>query len=85
MMKYQLSTGKTILISFDDWLNMTDEKEQEYLSKDAGFFVEDPFKDPNYKEFEPKKYNIPEVDDYIEPLDENFIEEIKKEIDGDDG
>lgn len=81
-MNYELGNGKTIIISFEDWLNMTDEKEQEYIARDHGFFVEDPFKNPNYKEFETKKYNVPEVDD-IEPLDETFIEEIKKEIDGD--
>lgn len=81
MVRYELGNGKTILISFEDWLDMTDEKEQEYIARDQGFFVEDPFKEPNYKEFEPKNYNIPEVDGYVESLDENFIEEIKKEID----
>jgi len=43
MMAYQLSTGKTIYITFEEWLNLTDEKEQEYIANNTGYTVNDPF------------------------------------------
>ena len=42
-MAYQLSTGKTIYITFEEWLNLTDEKEQEYIANNTGYTVNDPF------------------------------------------
>ena len=44
-MKYQLANGKTINISFEKWLDLTDNDIQELLAKDSGRFVEDPFSD----------------------------------------
>lgn len=84
MIPYQLNTGKTIFLTFEQWDNLTDEKLQEYISRDSGYFIEDPFKETDFKEFEPKKYAIPNVDDYVEPLDEDSINEIKKQINDDE-
>lgn len=81
MVKYQLKTGKTIFITVDQWLDMTDEKEQEYMAKDAGYEINDPFSEPNYREFISKGYNVPNIDEHIESLDEDSVNEIKKEID----
>lgn len=83
-MKYQLPNGKTIFIEFEDWLNLTDEKIQEYMAENKGFIIDDPFKEPNYKEFESEEYKLPNIDDYVEPLDDDSLNEIKKQIDESD-
>lgn len=64
----------------EDYLDMTDEKLQEYLSRDAGYMIEDPFNEPNFKDFSSKNYDMPDVEEYVDPLDEEIIEKIKKEI-----
>lgn len=83
MMNYQLPTGKTVCISFEDWLNLTDEKIQDMIAKDAGIEVDDPFSNFSYKERKPNNYQLPPIEG-VEPIDEEIIEEIKKQIDGND-
>jgi hypothetical protein len=43
MIPYQSPTGKTIYITTEEFLNMTDEKEQEYIANDSGYEVSNPF------------------------------------------
>lgn len=75
-MNYQLSTGKTINITFEQWSDLDDEKIQEYISNDSGIFLDDPFINVNFKEF--KKFNIPEIE--MEDLSEEDIKIIENEI-----
>jgi len=71
------------MLTIDQILNLDDLAIQDLIAKNSGWEINDPFADLNYKEFEPKQYDIPEVDEYIEPLDEDSINDIKKEIDED--
>lgn len=80
MVRYELGNGKTIFISMEDYLDMTDEKLQEYIAKDSGYMVEDPFNEPNFKDFSLKNYEVLNVDVIVDPLDEDIVEEIIKEI-----
>lgn len=84
MIPYQLSTGKTIYISFEDWLNINDEKIQEYVARNHGIDINDPFADIHFKENSQKPFDIPEIEEYIEPLNLDDIEDIKKEINDSD-
>lgn len=80
-MLYELGNGKTVNLTFEQWLDLDDNKIQQLIANDKGMILEDPFTNVDYKEFSPKKYNIPEVEDHIEVLDENSLNKIKKEID----
>lgn len=87
MIAYQIGNGKTIYLTFDQWLNLTDEKLSEYIAKDAGFEADNPFYDLTCSERKPSRgdrnsYDLPPVEG-IEPIDEEIIEEIKKQIDED--
>lgn len=86
MISYQLSTGKTIYLTFEQWSNLTDEKISDYIAKDAGFEADDPFYDLSYTERRSKEINpqdLPPIEG-IEPLDAEIIEQVKKEIDDDE-
>jgi len=47
-MQYNLKTGKTITISFEQWLNMTEEDEEFLVASDMGSFRENPFSDSSF-------------------------------------
>lgn len=77
-MKYQLPTGKTINISFEQYLSLDDEKIQELIASDMGIFVEDPFVSlgaENERDDQPKTPNLD-----VEELSNEDIEDIKKQI-----
>lgn len=79
MIPYQLATGKTIYISFDQWMDLDDDKIQEYIAKNAGVEIFDPFVDfyiPENRNIVSSPLNIEDV----EPLPEEEVEAIKKEI-----
>ena len=42
-MLYQLPNGKVIYISIEDYLDLTDEDIQMFMSMDCGEYVRDPF------------------------------------------
>jgi hypothetical protein len=77
MIQYQLPTGKTIYISFEEFIDMTDQKEQEYIANDIGYHVHDPFYMSSIHEREKKdkviidfiNIEVIELDGLIEPLD----------------
>lgn len=88
-MHYQLSTGKTIIISFEEWLNLDDLKIQELLAANAGMDIEDPFLDLKTKPDKiryPGTFNIeelPDIEEVVEPLPPDVIEQISKQIKSD--
>lgn len=63
-MYYQLPTGKTIKISIDDFLSMTDEIEQMLVAQNVGDSVNTPFFDSVLKTSRTSKKE--EEDDTIE-------------------
>lgn len=79
---YQLPNGKTVMLSIDQILDMDDLSIQDLMAKNIGWDIDDPFTNLSYKEFDSKGYTTPEIDEYVEPLDEDSINEIKKQIDG---
>ena len=79
-MLYSLSNGKTVRISFEDWLSLTDERIQELLASDAGYYTEDPFIDLD-EGYDKKKYSLPDLS--IEELDPDQVKEIEDEINRD--
>lgn len=77
MVKYQLSTGKTVLLTMEQFLEMTDEKEQELIAADSGVEINDPFND-----FTPtSQNNDQEIELEIEEIPLEEIKKIKKEFD----
>lgn len=84
MVRYQLPTGKTVLLTVDQFLDLDDYKVQELIASNAGIEIEDPFIGFDGKEPEPGS-PIPDVESYVEPLPEEEIIKIKKEINGDEG
>lgn len=73
MIKFSLPNGKVALLTLDKYLDLTDLDIQNLMADDAGIDIDDPFLDFNIKE--PNPYQVPEIEEYIEPLP---IEEIKK-------
>lgn len=77
MIPYQLPTGKTIYLSFEEFIDMTDQKEQEYIANDIGYHVHDPFYMSAIHHKDKKDKIIPEfiniqvidLDEVVEPLD----------------
>jgi hypothetical protein len=81
-MRYELPNGKTITLSFEQWDNLTDEKVQEMMADDLGFFVSDPFTNLDYSyDREGKKIDTPEPD--VEELSDAEIEAIRQQIEKD--
>ncbi len=75
MIKYQIGqTGKTVLITFEQWLNLTDEDIQEMVAANSGMSVDDPFSDFFMKEV---TYESPDLSI------EDIPDDIKKEIEDD--
>lgn len=72
--RYNLPTGKVVLLTDDEFWNLDDEKIQELIAFDRGIFIDDPFMDIKVKDFKPL-LDIPDLE-----LDE-LPEDIKKEID----
>ena len=79
---YQLPNGKTVMLTIDQILDLDDIALQDLMAKNLGVEINDPFAEISYKEFEPKEYPIPDVEE-IEPLDDESIDDIKKQIDED--
>lgn len=81
MIKFSLPNGKVALLTLDKYLDLTDLDIQNLMADDAGIDIDNPFldfniKEPNrYQTSEIEPYQIPEIEEYIEPLP---IEEIKK-------
>lgn len=78
MIRFELPTGRTVMLTAEKWLSLTDEDIQKLIAEDKGVFISDPFDDFDYKES--RKLNLPELE--VEDLDEETIKQIKKEIDG---
>jgi len=60
------------MLTIEQILDLDDEKIQEIIAKDLGMEINDPFSDIKFKDFHQK---------YLDPLDEESIDKIKKEID----
>lgn len=82
-MKYQLQTGKTINISLEQFLTMTDLDLEALIAADSGSYVDDPFSDLDATEHKDKSKIESEIPQ-VEEIPEEEIEQIKKELeDGD--
>lgn len=79
MVKWQLPTGKTILITMDEWFDMTDEKIQKKISEDAGTFINDPFANFDARDKNDSIEGVNEEIPIIEIPNED-LEDIKKEL-----
>lgn len=81
-MRYELPNGKTITLSFEQWDALTDEKVQEMMADDLGFFIGDPFTNLDYSyDRQGKKIEVPNPD--VEELSEDEIKFIKQQIEKD--
>lgn len=76
--------GKTVMLTIEQVLDLDDEGIQELIAKNQGMEINDPFQDIKFKDFSSKHYSVPDIEGVIDPLDEEIIEEIKKEIDESD-
>lgn len=43
MVPFQLPTGKTVFLTFQEWENMTDLDLQDLMARDEGYDIENPF------------------------------------------
>lgn len=80
---FQLPNGKTVMLTIDQILKLDEISIQELMAKDIGFEIDDPFATIKYREFQNKEYELPDPED-VEPLNENEIIDIKKQVDGED-
>lgn len=79
-MKYELGNGKTVFLTFEEWLELDDEKIQELISKNSGIEIDDPFVNFDLKEYRtPKKVEAPHIDG-IDDLTEEQLKSIEDEI-----
>lgn len=74
--KYQLPTGKTVILTDDEFFDLDDDKLQQLIAEDRGIFLENPFEDLNLREF--KKFD--NNDEIIILDDLPNIEEIPIEV-----
>lgn len=70
-MLYNLKTGKTIQISFEQWLNMTEEDEEYLIATDTGSFRNNPFSDSSF--------DIKQEEDEIYQKEINELDELSPE------
>lgn len=84
MMRYELGNGKTVFLTFEEWLELDDDKIQELISKNAGVDIDDPFTNFSPKEYRAsKKLDVSHLDgiDELTPEQLKSIEdEIKEEF-----
>ena len=74
-MQYQLSTGKVIYITIEQYLSMTDHDIQYLISTNAGETIHNPFTRSALDENSTEKHKDKEYDfSFISPDDENVIE-----------
>lgn len=77
-MLYQLPTGKTIEISFEYWLTLTDEELQLIIASDSGVMIPSPF----FESVIRKRSSIKEVEDtsidYVPESDEISVDQSVK-------
>lgn len=79
-MKYQLKTGRTVSITLEQFLSMTDADIENMVASDLGHYIEDPFMDLGGSDYNPEpEAKIPDLPD-TEPIPEEEIEEIKKQL-----
>ena len=43
MIPYQRGNGKTVMLTFEQWLNLTDEKIQDLIADNEGYEIDNPF------------------------------------------
>lgn len=77
MIKYQLRTGKTVLLTTEQWLNLTDEDEQKLMANDVGMEINDPFQDFNHRS---QNSDEQDIDIELEELPDEEIVRIQKEF-----
>ncbi len=80
LIRYQLRSGKTILISLDDYLDMTDELHQKFEASGGGYDILDPF--DNFSN-NSQNSDIQDIEIEIEELTEEEIRRIQEEFDED--
>lgn len=78
--KVELGNGKTVMMSLEDYLNLDEQGIQKLIASDAGMVIEDPFVDFDVQDSKRRTYTIPDIDEYIEPLPDDEVEKIKKQI-----
>ena len=75
-MLYQLPTGKTIDISFEHWLTLTDEELQSIIASDSGVMIPSPFFESVIRK---RTSTVPEVEDtsidYTPETDEIVVDQ----------
>lgn len=82
-MRYNLANGKTITITFDQWLSLSNNDIEAFMAADSGSYFDDPFTDFDAIEHKDKpkiESEIPQV----EEIPEEEIEQIKKELQNED-
>lgn len=73
-------------MSFEDWLNMTDERLQELIASNAGYEIDNPFIGLDAKEVkEDDTIEVPDIEELVDPLPEEEIDKIKQELKKDFG
>jgi hypothetical protein len=79
VVRYNLANGKTVLLTMDQYLDMTDELEQKLMAADSGIEINNPFAD-----FTNTSQNTDEeLELDIEEIPIEIIKDIKKEFDED--
>ena len=82
-MLYNLKSGKTIQISFEQWLNMTEEDEEYLIATDTGSFRNNPISDSSFdfKQEETELTNQKEINELDELSPEEKLQDIDLDID----
>ena len=76
VIRYQIgATGKTVLLTFEQWINLDDLVIQDLIASNSGYEINDPFMDLSIKET-----NIEIQDIQIEDIPDEIKEEIQKDL-----
>lgn len=68
MLAIQLPTGKTVFLTVDEWLNMTDESYQNLIADQKGFEIEDPFSKILDKSLDIEDRDLPNIPEELEEI-----------------
>lgn len=80
MVRYELGNGKTILLTWEEYENLTPEKISEYIARDSGMYIDNPLID-FYEEDDELDELLKKFEDLdVQDLPKEEIERIRKEL-----
>jgi hypothetical protein len=77
MIPFQLPSGKTVFLTWEQWDTLTDEDVQDMMADDLGYYIEDPF---NVQILNGRAFDVPDTFSEYKVLPEDEIKKLKNDF-----